>query len=224
MDCEVVFGKKLLVSYLKTFRTDVNVNDIYFLAEGTCAMAFAYKDRVFKITNDLEDFRLAKMIYQKEFKTFTKCFFTDAIKFDEEECYIIETKNEGHTVEFLYEDNDEFMYSLFGNMCSFFRYYEGNFTQFPNVIEKFCDYANQDLDMPYEGNILDTIQNVFNFFEKVTEEFKQVNGRMNSFDFHQKNICFNGEEYKVIDYGYAGGKEFTDEERDINYKEITVCV
>ena len=95
---KVEYSKKILYSYLIQKRRRISIDKLVYLDSGSYATVFRYEDRVFKVTSSYEDFRMAEEIMRGNYSSFTQCYSLDAIEFESEEFYIIETKYEGKGV------------------------------------------------------------------------------------------------------------------------------
>ena len=144
---KIEYSKKILYSYLIKKRRNIPIHKLSYLSSGTFADAFRYKDRVFKVTSSYEDFRMAQKITEGNYSSFTTCYSLDAIEFEGEKLFIIETKYEGKTIGDLFsEDSIDFIICDF--LCDWFCYgfHDTEITEEEAMTNAYIELFNDNQD------------------------------------------------------------------------------
>ena len=201
------YSKKILYSYLVKKRRNIPIHKLSYLSSGTFADAFRYKDRVFKVTSSYEDFRMAQKITEGNYSSFTKCYSLDAIEFEGEKLFIIETKYEGKTIGDLFsEDSIDFIICDF--LCDWFCYgfHDTEITEEEDLTLAYTELFNDNKDKFLSSSELvrQSFVRFYLFYKTLFIEFSQLDGLM--FDYHVYNVCYDNERLIVIDFGCGGGK------------------
>ncbi len=205
--------KKILYSYLIQKRRRISIDKLVYLDSGSYATVFRYEDRVFKVTSSYEDFRMAEEIMRGNYSSFTQCYSLDAIEFEREEFYIIETKYEGKTIGDLYDENhinriicdflcDWFCYGLHRPEIPEEEGLEEVYKEIFSDLEIKGDGHSTRALLTNEGN--KSFVEFYLFYKNLYSEYKNLEGR--SFDYHIFNICYRDGTLKVIDFGCGGNK------------------
>ena len=209
---KIEFSKKALYSFLIKKRRNIPFNKLTYLDSGAYADAFRCGDRVFKVTVSYEDFRMAQGVKNGDFKSFTTCYSLDAIEFEGEKLFIIETKYEGKTIGDLFsEDSIDFIICDF--LCDWFCYgfHNTEITEEEDLTLAYTELFNDNQDKFLSSSELfkssEMVRQLFVrfylFYKTLFVEFSQLGGLV--FDYHVYNICYSDERLKVIDFG--GGRE-----------------
>ena len=217
---KVEYSKKILYSYLVKKRRNIPIHKLSYLSSGSFADAFRYKDRVFKITSSYEDFKMAQKITEGNYSSFTTCYSLDAIEFEGEKLFIIETKYEGKTIGDLFnEDSINFIICDF--LCDWFCYSYHN-TEIPEVEDLARAYA-EILDI-YGKKVSDSPDKLrelfvdsYLFYKVLFTEFTKLGGL--AFDYHVHNVCYSNGKLKVIDFGCGGNFKYAKKD-EINFIKV----
>ena len=199
--------KKILYSYLIQKRRRIPIDKLVYLDSGSYATVFRYEDRVFKVTSSYEDFRMAEEIMRGNYSSFTQCYSLDAIEFESEEFYIIETKYEGKTIGDLYAENhinriicdflcDWFYCDLHRPEISEEEDLEGVYREIVSGRERVRDLLTDEVKQ--------SLVEFYLFYKNLYTEYQNLGGRI--FDYHIFNICYKDGTLKVIDFGCGGNK------------------
>ena len=199
--------KKILYSYLIQKRRRIPIDKLVYLDSGSYATVFRYEDRVFKVTSSYEDFRMAEEIMRGNYSSFTQCYSLDAIEFESEEFYIIETKYEGKTIGDLYAENhinriicdflcDWFYRDLHRPEISEEEDLEGVYREIVSGRERVRDLLTDEVKQ--------SLVEFYLFYKNLYTEYQNLGGRI--FDYHIFNICYKDGTLKVIDFGCGGNK------------------
>lgn len=223
---KIEYSKKILYSYLIQKRRRIPITKLVYLNSGSFATVFRYEDRVFKVTSSYEDFRMAEEIMRGNYSSFTQCYSLDAIEFESEEFYIIETKYEGKTIGDLYAEN-HINRIICGFLCDWF-YYGSHDTEISEeedmtnaYIELFNDNQDKFLSSSELFKSSEMVRQLFVrfylFYKTLFVEFSQLGGLM--FDYHVHNVCYDNERLIVIDFGCGGNLMFV--KNEINFIKVT---
>ena len=201
------YSKKILYSYLIQKRRRIPIDKLVYLDSGSYATVFRYEDRVFKVTSSYEDFRMAQKITEGNYSSFTKCYSLDAIEFEGEKLFIIETKYEGKTIGDLFsEDSIDFIICDF--LCDWFYYgfHDTEITEEEDLTLAYTELFNDNKDKFLSSSELvrQSFVRFYLFYKTLFIEFSQLDGLM--FDYHVYNVCYSNGKLKVIDFGCGGGK------------------
>ena len=199
--------KKILYSYLIQKRRRTPIDKLVYLDSGSFATVFRYEDRVFKVTSSYEDFRMAEEIMRGNYSSFTQCYSLDAIEFESEEFYIIETKYEGKTIGDLYAEN-HINRIICDFLCDWF-YYGLHRPEIPEeedleeVYKEIVSGRERVRDL-LTDEVKQSLVEFYLFYKNLYTEYKNLEGRI--FDYHIFNICYKDGTLKVIDFGCGGNK------------------
>ena len=199
--------KKILYSYLIQKRRRIPIDKLVYLDSGSYATVFRYEDRVFKVTSSYEDFRMAEEIMRGNYSSFTQCYSLDAIEFESEEFYIIETKYEGKTIGDLYAEN-HINRIICDFLCDWF-YYGLHRPEIPEeedleeVYKEIVSGRERVRDL-LTDEVKQSLVEFYLFYKNLYTEYKNLEGRI--FDYHIFNICYKDGTLKVIDFGCGGNK------------------
>ena len=204
---KVEYSKKILYSYLVKKRRNIPIHKLSYLSSGTFADAFRYKDRVFKVTSSYEDFKMAQKITEGNYSSFTKCYSLDAIEFEGEKLFIIETKYEGKTIGDLFsEDSIDFIICDF--LCDWFCYgfHDTEITEEEDLTLAYTELFNDNKDKLFRSSemVRQLFVRFYLFYKTSFTEFTQLGGLM--FDYHVHNVCYDNERLIIIDFGCGRGK------------------
>ena len=223
---KIEYTKKILYSYLIKKRRNIPIHKLSYLSSGSFADVFRYKDRVFKVTSSYEDFKMAQKITEGNYSSFTKCYSLDAIEFEGEKLFIIETKYEGKTIGDLFsEDSIDFIICDF--LCDWFCYgfHNTEITEEEDLTLAYTELFNDNQDKFLSSSELfkssEMVRQLFVrfylFYKTLFVEFSQLGGLM--FDYHVHNVCYDNERLIVIDFGCGGDLMFV--ENEINFIKVT---
>lgn len=217
---KVEYSKKILYSYLVKKRRNIPIHKLSYLSSGTFADAFRYKDRVFKVTSSYEDFRMAQKITEGNYSSFTKCYSLDAIEFEGEKLFIIETKYEGKTIGDLFsEDSIDFIICDF--ICDWFccGFHDTEITEEEDLTLAYTELFNDNKDKFLSSSELvrQSFVRFYLFYKTLFTEFSQLEGLM--FDYHVHNVCYDNERLIVIDFG-CGGEKNNPLKDEINFIKV----
>ena len=199
--------KKILYSYLIQKRRRIPIDKLVYLDSGSYATVFRYEDRVFKVTSSYEDFRMAEEIMRGNYSSFTQCYSLDAIEFEREEFYIIETKYEGKTIGDLYGENHinriicDFLCDWF--YCGLHRPEISEGEDLEEVYREIVSGRERVRDL-LTDEVKQSLVEFYLFYKNLYTEYKNLEGRF--FDYHIFNICYRDGTLKVIDFGCGGNK------------------
>ena len=203
---KIEYSKKILYSYLVKKRRNIPIHKLSYLSSGSFADAFRYKDRVFKVTSSYEDFKMAQKITEGNYSSFTTCYSLDAIEFEGEKLFIIETKYEGKTIGDLFSEGS-INFIICDFLCDWFCYSHHN-TEIPEVEDlarAYTDILNicgkKVSDSP--DKLRELFVDSYLFYKVLFTEFTKLGGL--AFDYHVHNVCYSNGKLKVIDFG-CGGK------------------
>ena len=210
---KIEYSKKILYSYLVKKRRNIPIHKLTYLDSGAFADAFRYKDRVFKVTSSYEDFKMAQKITEGNYSSFTTCYSLDAIEFEGEKLFIIETKYEGKTIGDLFS-NDSIDFIICDFLCDWFCYglYDTEITEEEDITFAYRElfHVNKDkflsLSEFFSSSELvrQSFVRFYLFYKILFIEFSQLGGLV--FDYHVHNVCYNNERLIVIDFGCGGNK------------------
>ena len=223
---KIEYSKKILYSYLIKKRRNIPIHKLSYLSSGTFADAFRYKDRVFKITSSYEDFKMAQKITEGNYSSFTTCYSLDAIEFEGDKLFIIETKYEGKTIGDLFnEDSINFIICDF--LCDWFCYgsHDTEISEEEDMTNAYIELFNDNQDKFLSSSELfkssEMVRQLFVrfylFYKTLFVEFSQLGGLM--FDYHVHNVCYDNERLIVIDFGCGGDLMFV--KNEINFIKVT---
>ena len=218
---KVEYSKKILYSFLVKKRRNIPIHKLSYLSSGFFADAFRYEDRVFKVTSSYEDFKMAKKITEGNYSSFTKCYSLDAIEFEGEKLFIIETKYEGKTISDLFSEED-INFIICDFLCDWFFYDPHNteITEEEDLTLAYSEISNIYGRGKFSGSpneVRELFVNFYLFYKVLFTEFKQLGGF--TFDYHAANVCYNNGGLKVIDFGFGEG-ESSPLEDGINFIKV----
>ena len=199
--------KKILYSYLIQKRRKIPIDKLVYLDSGSYATVFRYEDRVFKVTSSYEDFRMAEEIMRGNYSSFTQCYSLDAIEFEREEFYIIETKYEGKTIGDLYGENHinriicDFLCDWF--CCGLHQPLIPDEEDLEEVYREIVSGRERVRDL-LTDEVKQSLVEFYLFYKNLYTEYQNLEGRI--FDYHIFNICYKDGTLKVIDFGCGGNK------------------
>ena len=212
--------KKILYSYLIQKRRRIPIDKLVYLDSGSYATVFRYEDRVFKVTSSYEDFKMAQKITEGNYSSFTKCYSLDAIEFEGEKLFIIETKYEGKTIGDLFsEDSIDFIICDF--LCDWFWYefHDPEITEEEEITIAYTElfHINKDKLLTSSELVRQSFVRFYLFYKTLFIEFSQLDGLM--FDYHVYNVCYSNGKLKVIDFGCGGDLEYVKKD-EINFIKV----
>jgi hypothetical protein len=181
--------KEILAQYLK-----VNSDLIEYLGSGNFAEAFLYKNRVYKITRDLDDYLMATKLVKegKRFDCFVKVYKTRIFNVLEnnrtQELYLIVSEH----VTPLDKSPDRTAKRIWEELCS------------ENDTRDILSGEQEELNFPLFLNRTPLVEHLYNEMDRILKLYKRWG--MKCWDNPPRNLAYIDGKIKIFDFGFSALK------------------
>lgn len=197
---------EILNTFLLGYRHDINLTELKFIGSGCYAHAFKYRDKVFKVTSNAEDFILAHRLMLNPMTAFVKVYNAITVLFNDKKYYILETEYAGVPVGNTYSG---YRHKVFDYLVAYFG------EQYYTLALKRNYCYERFLSERYE-NLTDEKWNeeekkfIFEAYKAYEILFNQVLIlKPKAFDYHTLNISFHNGIVKAFDFGSSDNTNLT---------------